>query len=120
MDGFDNITLTIPNAQSASQAVRLYDFHALAFWMPPAWTAAPLAIQLSRAEATPMLAADWWTLTDTLGEVSLPAAAGRVLVTPSGIVLPLMRWLRVVSGSPGAPVAQSTARDIIMQGRRFG
>lgn len=112
--------LTINASASASNEIQLGDEQNLAFWMPDAWTAAPLAVQLARTTNTP-INADWRTLTDGTGEISLPAAASRVIVLSALLLIPNSAyWLRVISGTVGAPVPQAATRLITVERRTMG
>lgn len=106
------LEFTIANGASASGNVAAGQVQHISFFMPTAWTAAALAVQISRLQAAPSVDADWHTLTDALGEVSLPAAAGRVLVLPTSVLIPACNWIRVISGTVSARVPQGAARVI--------
>lgn len=110
--------VTIAAGQSASGAMA-FDGQNLALWVPLGWTAAALAIQAARVPGTPV-ANDWHTVTDLDGEVSLPAAALRVVIIPASLMIPnVARWVRFISGTVAAPVNQVAERVIPVERRSF-
>lgn len=112
-------TLTIENGASVSDAMPIASNQNVSIWMPDAWTAAGLALQVARTEGTPA-AGDWRTVADLDGPVALPAAANLVLLLPGSIILPNgARWLRLLSGTVAAPVNQGAARSIVVERRSF-
>jgi hypothetical protein len=117
LDSFE-ITLTIAAAASSSNAFEITDVHQMAIWVPAGWTAAGIAIQFSRV-AAPAVAADWWTVGDGVGEVAIPAVANRVTCVPASIILPRARWMRLISGTSGAPIVQAAQRLVTVTGRRY-
>lgn len=112
-------TLTIESGASVSNAMPIAGDQNVSIWMPDAWTAAGLTLQVARTEAAPA-AGDWRTVADLDGAVLLPAAANLVLLVPGSTLLPNgARWLRVLSGTVAAPVNQDAARTIVAERRSF-
>jgi hypothetical protein len=81
--------------------------------LPAAWTAAVLTLQASRDGVT------WLDVYDRFGaEVTLQAAASRRVVVEPSVVLGV-EYLRVRSGTAGAPVNQGADRDVVLLFRQF-
>lgn len=114
-----SVSAVIPAGAAVSNGFDVYAPQQLSLWMPAAWTAASLTIELSQLSA-PATDADWRQLFTELDELILPAAANRVLTITAGIVLPPgIRRMRLVSGVAGARVNQAAERTIDVFVRRF-
>ena len=109
----------IPANGSQSAAFEVANDQIISVYVPAAWTPAPLAVQAALVVGTPGVS-DWFTVTDLDGEVSLPAAAGRVLCLPGALLIPnSAHWLRFVSGTVGSPVVQLAERILQVERRSF-
>lgn len=103
-----------------SQAIQFEDYHTITVWMPDAWTAANLTMQASRSGSEPTAEAQWRNVWTDTGELSLPAAANRVISAQFGFMVPAgSRWIRLVSGTSATRVTQTAARTITAAFRRF-
>jgi hypothetical protein len=111
---------TIPNGTALSGAVDIERAQSMALWFPAAWTAANVTLQFAQVE-TPDTA-DWFDFYDLVGEVTLPAAASRVVVFTGGLLLPgitrvpqtnsAIAKMRIRSGTAASPVNQDAERLI--------
>jgi small ligand-binding sensory domain FIST len=103
-------TLTIANTGTISTEMDIAQEQNLSVWMPAAWTAATLTIQVQREGSTA-----WHTVCDQDNVVVLPAAVDRVLLLPASSLLPnSARKLRLVSS-----VAQGADRTLVVERRAF-
>lgn len=103
--------LTIGAAATVSDAMDVAGDQNLSIYIPTAWTAATLTMQIQREGN----ATDWFTVCDLDGPVVLPSDAGRVVLLPGSTLIPnAARRLRVVSS-----VAQASSRAIIVERRSF-
>lgn len=110
---------TILNTASLSNEIDLEDFDMIAFKFPAAWTAAGLAFKA--AEKT---AGDYQALADEAGaEVPMAGAAANKHLTPTAVIrerIMANQFIKLVSGTNAAPVAQGADRAIIVVLKRSG
>lgn len=100
--------VTIANGASLSGAAALNNQRLVAIIMPAAWTAAGLTFQASD-DGT-----NWFNLHDGAGtEVSLTVAASRY-VRLAPLDWSRIRYLKVRSGTSGAPVNQGADRIVTL------
>lgn len=110
----NNVECTILNTAALSDAVPCFGATRFAAILPSAWTAAVLTVQCAWTDDTPQ-ASDWKSFQvggATSYEVSLPAAADRVVSLNRDTPLPSPRWIRLRSGTAAAPVTQGADRVI--------
>jgi len=105
-------TVTIPNAGSLSGAIDLGSSSLAGILMPASWTAAGLSFAVSTS-----LAGTYVPLWDALGsEYIIPSASA---VANQSIIIPLIdflgiQFIKVRSGTAGAPVAQGADRSLLL------
>lgn len=100
----------IANAGTNSTEVDIASDQNISIWMPAAWTAATLTVQVQREGS-----ADWFTLCDVDGPIVLTVAAAQVILLPASSLIPNgARKLRLVSS-----VAQGAERTLIVERRSF-
>jgi len=103
----ETATATIASGTSLSAAVDLSGRHITGILMPAGWTAADLTFSASPDGVT------YGDFYDETGEYSLTVAAG-VFVGLNIASLMGFRYLKVRSGTSGAPVNQGADRDITL------
>lgn len=103
--GINAPTFTIASGQSLSAAVRLNGTSAQMLLMPSGWDAADISFAVCETEA-----GTYADLYDAFGnEIAITVAAGRAVLLPPGLVR-AGTWLKLRSGTSGAPVAQTADR----------
>jgi hypothetical protein len=110
-------TVTIANGQSLSGAINLGAHILCAIVIPAAWTAAALSFQVSDD-----LGLTWQDMYDSTGtEVTIPLAAAvagqRISINTA--LFAGADFLKIRSGTGGAPVAQGAARTITLISRKL-
>ena len=101
-------TATIANGASLSDAIDCAVARLGRITLPAAWTAAALTFQVS-PDGT-----NWFNLYDAAGtEYTAQAAASRAVIIPVADFLSV-RYLKVRSGTSGAPVAQGAERALTL------
>jgi hypothetical protein len=115
-------TVTISPGTSVSSHLKIADVHQAAIWIPAGWTAANLVVQLTKLAApatAPAVDAEWSTVADPFGEVSMAAVGGYVISLPTYLLMSSAQWMRLISGTTAARVNQVAQRDILIVGRRY-
>lgn len=111
--GDSELAVAIASAGSLSGAASLLGLSLCGIVMPASWTTANLTFQVSRDGTT------FVNLYDKSGnEYTVTAAASRGIIVPWEDFA-LWRYVKVRSGTAGAPVAQDAARSLILMARPF-
>jgi hypothetical protein len=106
------ITASIPSgATGLSGGVNLNGLGLVRLDMPDTWATASLTFQVSRDGGT---YADYYD--DTGAEVTVAAAASRSIAVDVTKFVGV-QWLKIRSGTGGAPVNQNAQRDIVLIAR---
>jgi hypothetical protein len=106
------LSVTIASGQSLSGAAGIGDYAVVGVIMPVAWDAANLTFQGAQESS-----GTFGNLYDEAGsELTVTAAAGRsiVMTGTKKDVLGGFPWIKVRSGTSGAPVNQTANRTIIL------
>ncbi len=117
----EDISLTIPNGTSASDAAALDGRAVIGLQTPAGWTAAGISFEVSEDAATwvPLFAI---TTPGTAAEITIPSSAVPTLGSQREFALDAgwtlgWRYLRVISGVGGAGVNQGAARTLKLRVR---
>ena len=116
MSAFDlfQIQDTILSGQALGAGIQVNGCHPVRLVMPAAWDAASITLQESPDNAT------WQNLYDNNGgEITVQAAASRTIVIPPSL-LPGLIYLRLRSGTSGAPVNQTANRIVTWYVKKYG
>ena len=106
--GCYNVVATILDTASLSDAIELDGNSVVRILMPAAWDAANLTFQVSDDGGTTFVNAYW----DWGAELTVTAAASRVIETSPFVCLDHIDQLKVRAGTAGVPVVQSGDRLI--------
>lgn len=110
-----HLIATIPNGQALSNPIDLSDYALAALIMPAAWTAASItfaACETQNGTYKPVYGDDGTEVTISSANV----AADRVIVNKAVLEqLAGLRWVKVRSGTSGAPTNQGADRAIVVQ-----
>lgn len=121
VNGTDGNPITIPNAGSVSQAIDLRGFVIKAILMPAAWTAAGLSLKGSQDGVNFF---PWGQNANGAETTLLSAIVGGnyvSLVSPgNNYAQVLPRFIKLVSGTNAAPVAQGANRVFVLTLVPFG
>lgn len=104
---------TIASGESLSSAIDLEVYKLAAILMPAAWTAAGVTFEIAESNQA---SATWRPLFDDQGnEVTVTTAAGRAVGLDSMAgALAACRYVKIRSGTSGAPVNQTADRTLIL------
>ena len=108
--GAKELTATIANAASLSDAVELKGHSVLRIAMPAAWTAADLTFQISDDGGTTFRNVYW----DWGPEMVVDAAAALTIELSPFVRLSHIDQIKVRSGTAAVPVAQAAERLILL------
>ena len=108
--GTKELTATILDTASLSDAVELDGFSILRIAMPAAWDAADLTFQISDDAGTTFRNVYW----DWGAELVVDAAAARTIEMSPFVQLSHIDQIMVRSGIAGAPVVQTADRAILL------
>ena len=101
------VAAVIASGGSLSPAVNLQGLHLCGIRMPAGWDAADITFQVSYDDG-----ATFRDLYDVSGEVSIPVAANRHVVLELARFVGIGGWIKVRSGTAGAPVNQTANRSV--------
>jgi len=108
--GAKELTATILNGASLSDAVELKGHSVLRIAMPAAWTAADLSFQISDDNGTTFRNVYW----DWGPEMVIDAAAAMTIELSPFVQLHHIDQIKVRSGTAGTPVNQGDARLVVL------
>ena len=100
--------ITILDTASLSDALDLRGGILQGILMPAVWTAATVSFEGSMDNVS------FYEMGDGTAEVSLVAGAGWIVSIPDGVLNGLGRYLKIVSGTSVAPVAQGGDRVLTL------
>lgn len=100
------VTATIASGQSLSPGVNLDGLHLCGIRMPAGWDAAGISLQVSYDGQV------WRDLYDVSGAVAIPAGANQHIALELARFVGIGGWIKVRSGTAGAPVNQTADRAV--------